>query len=866
MGSSNAVKHNIYSATWESRVEILWSDLKHCVRGFSRSPGFTLIAVLSLALGIGANTAIFTLIKQVLLANLPVRDPQQLVTFGKSTSGGVQGGVDLGTSDLFPYDFARQLEADPGPFQSVAAYTSFSPRVSLSLPNTATALQIPANLVSGNFFSVLGAEPLLGRAIARSDADAPDRSAVAVISYHLWQQSFSSDPAILGKSISLNATPFTVVGVMPAEFHGIQQELEPAEIWVPITMVREIVLQPGFLDPRSVYFLHMVARRSGQSQLAAGQAWLDRQIRDYIRAGEGHAITAARQQEIERITVRLVSGAHGVSRLRSQYGDSLTILMAIVAVVLLIACANLANFLLARAIARQRETITRLALGSSHGRIIRQRMLEALLLSLAGGLLGLGLAFTATRALIAFVAQGATYIPLDASPDSAILLFTLGVSIFAGLLFGLAPALHVARASATPAMNATTRTAAGSGGRTSRWWPKALVTSQIVFCLLLLVGAGLFLRTLRNLQNQDFGFERTHLLIADFSPDLAGYKPAQIPALNQRVLERLSVIPGVRSAALAGSPPISFGTWNSTIALSGYTPGPKEDMGAVLNRVSGQYFETAGISIVAGRPLSPADTANSMKVAVVNETIARKFFPNGDAVGHTVKVDDDSVEGPWQIVGIASDTKSGNPREDPYRMVYLPVAQILGKHGEGIQDSFANAILLRTVGDPASTIAGLRSAITGMDPNLPILQVRTMHDHLQTFTSQETLVSRLTAIFALLAVLLAAIGLYGVMSFNVVRRSNEIGIRIALGATGGGVQWMVLRESLALLTAGLVLGIPIALGAARLIRTQLYRMSPFDPTIFIAAAAGITAVTVLSAWLPARRAAAVDPVVSLRCE
>jgi predicted permease len=866
MGSSNAVKHNIHSATWESGVESLWRDLKYCVRGFLRSPGFTLIAVLSLALGIGANTAIFTLIKQVLLQSLPVRDPQQLVTFGKSTSAGILGGVDLGTADLFPYDFARQLEAHPGPFQSVAAYSSASPQVSLSLSNTAAALQIPASLVSGNFFSVLGAEPLLGRTLAESDADVPDRGAVAVISYHLWQQSFSSDPSILGKSISLNATPFTVVGVMPAAFHGIQQELEPAEIWVPITMTREIFLQPGFLDPRAAYFLHMVARQSDHAQLAAGQLWLDRQIRDYVRAGEGHAIPAARQQEIERITVRLVSSAHGVSRLRSQYGDSLTILMAIVAVVLLIACANLANFLLARAIARQRETVTRLALGSSHGRIIRQRMLEALLLSLSGGLLGLGLAFTATRALIAFVAQGATHVPLDPSPDSAILLFTLGVSIFAGLLFGLAPALHVARASAMPAMNATTRADVGSGGRTGRWWPKALVTSQIVFCLLLLVGAGLFLRTLRNLQNQDFGFERTHLLIADFAPDLAGYKPAQIPALNQRVLERLSAIPGVRSAALAGAPPISFGTWNSTIFLSGYTPGPKEDMGVVLNRVSGQYFETAGIAIVAGRPISPADTANGMKVAVINETIARKYFPKGDAIGRTVKIDIDTVAGPWQIVGIASDTKSGNPREDPYRMVYLPLAQILGKNGEGIQDSFADAILLRTAADPAPAINELRSAIAGIDQNLPILQVRTMHDHLETFTSQETLVSRLTAIFALLAVLLAAIGLYGVMSFNVVRRSNEIGIRIALGATGGGVQWMVLRESLALLTAGLVLGIPIALAAARLIRTQLYRMSPFDPAIFIAAAAGITAVTVLSAWLPARRAAAVDPVVSLRCE
>jgi predicted permease len=866
MGSANAVKHQICSATWESRVEIFWRDVKHCVRGFSRSPGFTLIAVLSLALGIGANTAIFTLIKQVLLENLPVRDPQQLVTFGRSTSMGTLGGIDLGTADMFTYDFARQLEANPGPFQGVAAYTSFSPRVSVRLPNTAQALRIPASLVSGNFFSVLGAEPVLGRAVAQSDADAPDRSAVAVISYHLWQQSFSSDPAILGKSISINATPFTVAGVMPAEFHGIQQELEPAEIWVPITMVREIVLQPGFLEPRSFYILHMVARRSRQSQLAADQVWLDRQIRDYVRAGEGHTISAARQQEIERITVRLVSGARGVSRLRSQYGDSLTILMAIVAVVLLIACANLANFLLARAIARQRETATRLALGSSHGRIVRQSLLEALLLSLWGGLLGLGLAFTATRALIAFVARGATYAPLDASPDSAILLFTLGVSIFAGLLFGLVPALHVARASAMPAMNATTRSAASSGGRSSGWWPKALVTAQIMFCLLLLVGAGLFLRTLRNLQNQDFGFERTRLLIADFAPNLAGYKPEQIPALNRRVLERLSAMPGVRSAALAGSPPISFGTWTSSISLSGYTPGPKEDMGSVLNRVSGRYFETAGISIVAGRPITPADTATSMKVAVVNETIARKFFPNGDAVGHTMKIDIDNVAGPWQIVGIARDTKSGNLREDPSRMVYLPVAQILGKHGEGIEDSFADTILLRTAGDPASTIHELRSAIADIDPNLPILQVRTMHDHLETFTSQETLVSRLAVMFALLAVLLAAIGLYGVMSFNVVRRSNEIGIRIALGATGGGVQWMMLRESLTLLTAGLVLGTPIALGAARLIRTQLYRMSPFDPTIFIAAAAGIAAVTVLSAWLPARRAAAVDPMVSLRCE
>ena len=866
MGSTNAVKHRIRSATWESTVEAFWRDLKHCFRGLSRSPGFTLIAVVSLVLGIGANTAIFTLIRQVLLQNLPVHNPQQLVTFGKSTGSGVMGGIDLGTADEFTYDFARQLEAHPGPFQGVAAYSSASPKVSIRLSNAALALQVPASLVSGNFFSVLGATPLLGRTISSFDAVTPDSNAVAVISHHFWQQSLSSDPAVVGKTISVNAVPFTVVGVMPEAFHGIQQELEPADLWVPITMVQEIFLQPGFLAPRSFYFLHMVARRDSRSQPLSDQSWLDRQVRDYIRAGEGATVAPARQQEIERITVRLVSAAHGVSRLRSQYGDSLIILMAIVVVVLLIACANLAHFLLARAVARQREIATRLALGSSRARIVGQSVMEALLLSLCGGSLGLGLAFAATRALIAFVAQDATYTPLDARPDSTILLFALGVSIFAGLLFGSAPALHIARSSAGPALNASTRTEANSGGGRSRWWPKALVTTQIMMCLLLLVGAGLFLRTLRNLQDQDFGFERTHLLIAGFAPDLAGYKPEQVPALNQRLIERLSTMPGVRSAALSAAPPISFGSWNSSISLSGYTPSPKEDMGSVLNRVSGRYFETAGISIVAGRAITPADTGNTMKVAVINETIARKFCPNGDAVGRTIKISIDTVEGPWQIVGIARDTKSRNPRENPERMVYLPLAQIIGKHGEGIQDSYATTILLRTSGDPSSTINELRSAFANIDPNLPILQVRTIQDHLETFMSRETLISRLTAIFASLAVLLAAIGLYGVMSFNVARRNNEIGIRMALGATGGGVQWMVLRESLGLLGAGLVLGVPIALGLARLVRAQLYQMSPFDPVIFIAATAAIAAVTVLSAWLPARRAAAVDPMTALRCE
>src|ERR1035441_4217334 len=438
----------------------------------------------------------------------------------------------------------------------------------------------------------------------------------------------------------------------------------------------------------------MLARRSPQSSLSTDQNWLDRQIRGYVRAGEG------------------------------------------------------AKVLLARAISRQREIATRLALGSSRARIVRQSLIEALMLSFIGGVLGLAVAFAATRALIAFVAEGATNIPLDPRPDAIVLLFTFSISLFAGLLFGLAPALHAARSSAGLTLTASTRTAAGSAGRGGRVWPKVLVTAQIMLSLLLLVGAGLFLRTLRNLADQDFGFESTHLLIAQFDAHLAGYKPEQAPGLNQRLLERLSSTPGVRSAALGGSPPVSSSTWRSFITIPGYTPAPKEDMSSVLNRVTGNYFETAGISMLAGRAIGSADNAMSLKVAVINQVMASKFFPKGDAVGRTLKVDVDSISGPWHIVGVARDTKSSGPREETDRMIYFPLAQVVGKNGEGIQDSFVNTILLRTTGDPATAIHDLRSAVATVDPNLPIPQVHTIQEQLESFMSHEVLISRLTAIFA----------------------------------------------------------------------------------------------------------------------
>ena len=896
MGSRNAVKHQVWSARWESTLEGIIQDTRISIRMLAKSPAFTAIALLSLALGIGGNTAIFTLIDQVMLRDLPVRDPGQLVTFGDAENSGIAGGIDIGAYGLFPWYFARQLQANPGPFQGIASFASFANEASVRLPSdgvaasNAPAVLVRTNLVSGNYFSVLGAQPLMGRAISPSDDATPGSGAVVVISHHFWQQSLSSDPAILGKTISVNGTPFDVVGVMPEGFHGIKRQLEPPDIWAPMAMQTVVMKHSSLLLPASAaggtYFLNVFGRLSVQastnkSSLAQTQTWLDQQVRTELRALEGAKLTPAREQEINHVTTPLIPANHGVSTVRSQYADSLQILMGVVALVLLIACANLANFLLARSATRQREISTRLALGSSRARIIRQSLIETFLLSLAGGLLGLAIAFAATRALIVFVSQGNAYVAMSPTPDAAVLMFTLGVSLLTGLLFGLAPAIIASRMGGAGNLSAGSRTAQSSGGKSARLWPKALVTAQVMLSLLLLVGAGLFLRTLRNLESQDYGFERSHLLLAEFSAGLAGYKPSQTPGLNQQLLERLSALPGIKSVALSATPPISGGNWSSDISFSGYTPAPKEDMNSKLNRVSGRYFETAGIKIVAGRAINDSDSANRQKVAVINQALAKRFFPKGDAVGHSLSIAIGDVKGPWQIVGIARDTKFGDPRNSQsQRMTYIPLAQIepfspidpsapantSPAVREENQDRVANVILVRTTGNPANTIADLRVVVTSIDPNLLLTKITTIRDQVDDFISNDQLVSTLTTLFAVLALLLAAIGLYGVMSYNVVRRTNEIGIRIALGAQSPTVLWMILSESLLLLAIGVALGLPLTLATTRYIKDQLFGLSALDPLTFAVALAVVSSMTLLAAWLPARKAARVDPMVALRCD
>jgi predicted permease len=883
MGSAASVRQQIWESRWESVVENCFQDLRLSIRFLLKRPGFTCVALLSLALGIGANAAIFTLVRQVMLQELPVRDPQLLVSFGSQESGGIGGGIDTGQVGLFPWYFARELEHNPGPFQGIAAFCSFSDKAvvrrafSRDSANSRAAT-VPASLVSGNYFQVLGASAMMGRTILPADAAAPGSTAVVVLSYPFWRSYFSSDSQVIGQTVVLNNAAFRVIGVMPKQFEGMMMGAEPVALWAPDTMQSAVLHMPSLLTPNSgQYFLHMFGRLAPEAakDKAAqrrSEAWLNLKIHNSIRAHEGSGITPARAQEINRELVPLLEASHGVSSVRSQYGNTLLVLMAAVVLILLIACANLANFLLARAAASRREIATRLALGSSRARIISQGVIEALVLSFTGALLGLMLAFGFTGSLISFISQGNNLTALSPAPDAPVLIFTLAVSIFTGLLFGFVPAWLASRTDNSLAANFTTRTSQAASA--SRLWPKALVAVQIAFSLMLLIGAGLFLQTLRNLQGEDYGFERTHLLIAQFDPRLAGYTPKQTEGLHNRLIGRLHQIPGVRSVALAITPPINTGGWSSSISIPGYTPAPKESMESMLNRVSGEYFETTGIAIISGRPIRNADALGRQKVVVVNETLAKRFFPKGDAVGRSLSIDGDAEKGPWQIVGIARNTKFGDPRDtDPGRMTYIPLAQIepflpgeKSKPPVENQDRFVFTILVRTAGDAGRMAGPFQSALSSVDPNLPVLNVLTVQQQISNFMMHDELISTLTTLFSVLALLLASIGLYGVMSHNVERRHAEISIRLALGAQVSGIRWMVLQESFKLLAIGVVCGIPLALAFKDFLVHQLFGLSPLDPATYIIAIAMVVAMTVFASSLPAYRASRVDPIMGLRAE
>jgi predicted permease len=835
----------------------LASDLRYSLRLLAKSTGFTAIAILSLALGVGANTAIFTLINDLMIKQLPVGQPDQLVSLGEDAGCCVLGTVSMGTAGLFSYDFYRQIEKQHQFFQDISASSSFTLPAGVRLGENSAGPAGPAflQLISGNYFSVLQVQPLLGRPILPSDEEVPGRSAVAVLSYHYWQTSLGSDPSVVGRLLTVDGMAVTIIGVAPPRFFGVKVEAQAPDMWLPLTMQSEVMEHSSLLGARNLYWLHLVGRRNPGMSLNQAQAWFNAQVRQYMQDLEGGQLTTARKEQIQRIFVPLMPGARGGSNLREQYKAPLEILMGVVVLVLLIACANLANFLLTKAVVRERENSTRLALGSTRARLMGLVLIETLLLSLSGGALGVLLAFWGTRALINFVVAGSTYIVLDPKPDMHVLLFTLGVSLLTGLLFGVGPAVRVSRTRLAPALNA--RNASSGSGASSRFIPKFLVTAQVGLALVLLMVAGLLLRTLRNLERQELGFENRNLLLVEFLPEAAGYKPQQLSSLYEKILNRVEALPGVRAATLSSVSVIHKGQGGSPISIPGYAASPGETVDTLDSDVGPRYFETVGIPVLLGRAIGPQDTATSAKAVVVNESFANHFFPHGDAIGRSFTIWDPGLPGSWQIVGVVRDAKYSGPRETPQRMIYLPLFQTGG---------YAHSLQLRTVGDPAHAGEEVRRALARVDPNLAVLKMVTIRQEVNHLMDQEQLISQLCSWFAVLALLLTSIGLYGVMTYNVARRTHEIGVRMALGAQNRAVQWMILRESLLLLGIGVVVGVPATMAATRLVGAQLFGLTPSDPPTFIVAILAISTVALLAAYFPARRATRVDPMVALRDE
>jgi len=842
-------------------MDNLFKDLRYGIRGLFKRKAFAAIAVLTLALGIGANTAIFTLVNAVLLKSLPVSNPHELVLFSDATGEGtsVEDTPRQGQWPRFSYDSYKYFRDHNDSFQDVAALRSGVARLSVRQTDSQAnaAARASGQLVSGNYFSVLGVRAMRGRVLTPDD-DKPNAEPAAVVSHRYWQQELNSDSSIVGKRLIINGTTFTVVGLMPRDFFG-ERVRRPPDFWLPLAFHPQIELRPSFLENNQVYWLMIIGRLKPGVTIEQAQVSANLDLRQFLTEQAGTELTEDRQRRIQNTYVQLVDGSGGISGLRRLYSKPLHMLMAIVGLVLLIACANVGSLLLSRAASRKAEISLRMALGATRWRIVRQLLTESMLLAVIGGVCGVLLAQWGVTVLVNLVAKEA---PLDTRADVGVLAFTAGVSILAGLLFGLVPAIQASRTNLSAAMKEKSRASWLGGNKFLRVsLSAALVVLQVGISMVLLTGAGLFARSLVKLQNEDVGFDRSNMLLVGIDPRLAGYKPVELAGLYQEIIDRVGTVPNVQSVSMATYAPLSGSQRSSSIRVPGFTPQPGQSSDVEDVLVGPKYAETLGIPLLRGRDIELRDTASGPRVAVVNEAFVEQYFNGQDAVGKHFTFDDETDDGAQlEIVGVIGDIKSEDTREPSHPCVYRPILQIQD------QAAYSVTLQIRTKNDPAPTAAPVRQMLNQIDDKLPVFNVLTMHEQIRDKLNQDRLIAQLASFFGALALILACIGLYGVMAHGVARRTNEIGIRMALGAKGGNIAWMVLRETLVLVVAGLALGVPAALLSARLISTQLFGLSPTDPLTLIGAGVVLTFVALLAGYVPARRASRVDPLTALRYE
>jgi predicted permease len=835
-------------------MESLWQDLRFGARRLRESPGFTLVVVLLLAIGIGANAAIFSLLDQVILRPLPVRAPEELVLL--HDPGPVSG---MSTSNKnSPSPLSHPMFVDlRGRDRTFAGLLAYYP-TDVNLSAAGETEKISAELVSGSYFEVLGLRPAAGRLLQPGDDTTPAAHPIAVLGYDFWQRRFGGqsggERSVIGRTLVLNTQPMTVVGVAPAGFRGLEVGRNP-DVYVPLMMKAAMTPTWDELDNRRAFWLTLVGRlRPGASREEA-QTALNQTFRQIV-AEELETYPPGRSERFRKEflakQLELQPGARGASGLREQAAAPLWVLMAAAGTVLLITCANVANLLLARATGRQREMAVRLALGAGRGRLMRQLIVESLLLAAAGGAAGCLLSVWGGQLLVRALPEEQR-LPIE--PDLRLLAFSIAAALVTALLFGLAPTFQTTRASLLPSLRDGGNSAVGS--RQAGRFRSALVAAQLALSLLLLFVTLLFTRTLTNLEELDPGFDPQQLLTFQVDPSLNGYDETRKQALFEEARRRLAALPGVRAASFLQQPLLSNSVTSSTVEVEGYEAKEDENMNPHFNTVGPSYFTTLGIPLVAGRAFDARDNATAPKVAVVNQTFARYFYGKADPIGRRFSLggeDGDRLE----IIGVIADAKTASLRDEIARQVYQPVPQV--------EDLTAMTFYLRAEGDPAALGRAVRQTLREVDPTLPVTDLRTLRAQVARATLGERSLAVLAGLFGGVATLLAVLGLYGVMSYSVARRRREIGVRLALGAQRPRILRLVLGEALRLCAWGLALGLPAGWAVGRVLRTQLFGVDPGEPWAFLAAVLVLTGATLAAAYAPADRAARVDPLSSLKAE
>ncbi len=839
--------------------EIL-KDLRFALRQLSKTKGFLTVAVLTLALGIGANTAIFTLIHAIMFKSLPVSKPETLVRLGDSDNCCVIGGLQ-GRFSIYSYPLYDTLRDNTPDFEEIAAFQAGIRKVGVRRAGDSTISEpFATEFVSGNYFPMFGLHASAGRLLATSD-DVRGAAPAAVISYRAWQH-YGADPAIVGSTFVIDGAAFTIVGVAPREFFGETLRPDPPDFWMPLATEPVAHKDNALLDRADNHWLYVIGRIKPGIQAGVVEAKINITLHQWLVANE-HIVTESDRKNLEESHITLAPAGGGVSILRENYERDLRLLLMITSVVLLIACANVANLQLARGAANAQQMAVRVALGARRSRVVRQVLTECILLAVAGGAAGLVVAGALTKVLITLAFDQTSYVPIATAPELPVLTFAFLLSLLSGTIFGIAPAWSASGADPAESLQRKGRSASAATTRLQ----KSLVLMQAALSLTLLVGAGLMVQTVRNLQNQQFGFMLNGATVVNVNASLSGYAPERFAAIYSSVEERVRQIPGVTDEALVLYSPMSGNNWQMGATVE---DRPDLRLQPSWDRVSATFFRTIGARVVRGRVFDERDTPNSTHVAVINQAFADKVWPNEDPIGKRFGLGAPEHRADFQIVGVINNVLFRYPRlPDVLPMFFVPLLQMSDRdwaNGTMARSNLIQSVILRVVGNPSNLAPRVQSAIGGIDPNLTVLNTVSMESLLDSQVQHERLIARLAELLGALALALASIGLYGVTSYAVVRRTSEIGVRSALGATRWAVIRMVLFGAVSQITIGLMLGIPTSLLVGRVLAEQLYRVNPADPLILAASGLVVILSGAVAGILPALRASTIDPVIALRSE